>query len=95
MHLSRKPEDGVHAVDAFQRAAAGAGLALVAGHGRVVEVGAAGALQHIAAHGGHVAQLGRSPGIQGLHQQRLSLQHQLILGHGPFRASAPMRRLPF
>nr|GFD56963.1 hypothetical protein [Tanacetum cinerariifolium] len=26
------PENGVHPVDAFQRAAAGAGLALVAGH---------------------------------------------------------------
>ncbi len=42
-------KDGVEAVLAAERVAAGAGFALVAGAGRVVEIRAAGALQEVAA----------------------------------------------
>ncbi len=51
-------EYGVRPVDAVQRGAAGAGIALVAiGVGRVSKVGATRALQDVAAEQGHVADL--------------------------------------
>ena len=51
-------EDGVDAVEALDGGAAGAGFALVAGgEGGVHEVVAAGALEEVAAGGGHVAEL--------------------------------------
>ena len=50
-------QDRVHAVEAADRRAAAARLALVAGCGDVVEVGAPRALQEIAADRRHVAQL--------------------------------------
>ena len=59
-------QDGEGAVVAFDGGAAGAGLALIAGHGIVAEIHAAGALQKIAARGRHVAKLRGSPGEQGL-----------------------------
>ena len=59
-------QDGKRAVVAFDGGAAGAGLALIAGHGIVAEVHATSALQKIAARGRHVAKLRGSPGEQGL-----------------------------
>ncbi|OSY50702.1 hypothetical protein BG846_03678 [Streptomyces fradiae ATCC 10745 = DSM 40063] len=58
-------EDGVVAVDAVAGAAAAAGGALAAGLGEVLEVGAAGALEEVAAGGGRVAELGGGAGEQG------------------------------
>ncbi len=66
-------EDGVDAVAPVACAAAGPRLALVARGGGVIEVVAAGALQQITAGAGHVAQLGRCPGKNGLAQQRVAL----------------------
>jgi hypothetical protein len=57
-----RSEDGVDAVDAFNRRAARAGLAFVAGHRRVVKIKAAGALHEIAAGRRHIAQLRRCAG---------------------------------
>jgi len=53
----RCAEDGVNAVEAVQGVAASARGALVAARGLIVEVGAAGALQDVAAHRRHVADL--------------------------------------
>src|SRR3981189_1050803 len=55
-------EDSLRAVDARDRAAARARLALVAGHGDVPEIHAAGALKQVSACRRLVAQLGRCPG---------------------------------
>ena len=58
MHWSLAPEHGVQAVEAVQRRAARARIALVAlGVGDVAEIGAARALQHVAAEARHVADL--------------------------------------
>ena len=60
-------QDGVHAIVSFERAAAAARLALVAGGKiRIVKIRAARALQKIAADGGHIAQLRAGAGEQGL-----------------------------
>ena len=65
-------EDGVDAVEAFEGRAAAAGVALVAGgEGGVHEVVAAGALEEIAAGGGHVAELRGGSAEQGLREQRV------------------------
>ncbi len=61
--VPRMASDAVEAVDGRT---AGAGLALVAGEGGVAEVDAAGALQEVAAGGGHVAQLRGRAGEDGL-----------------------------
>ena len=58
-------EDGVVADVAADGRAAGAGGALVAGGGDVLEVDAAGALQQVARGGGEVAQLAGGGGKQG------------------------------
>ena len=58
-------EDRVHAVEALDGRAAAAGLALVAGRRGVIEVGAARALQQVAAGRRHVAQLLRGAGQDG------------------------------
>jgi hypothetical protein len=52
-----RAEDRVRPVDTADRRAAGTGVPLVAGSGRIVEVRAAGALQQVAADGRLVAQL--------------------------------------
>ncbi|GAA3114080.1 hypothetical protein GCM10020001_036580 [Nonomuraea salmonea] len=65
-------EDRRAAVEPVERVAAGAALALVAGGVSVVEVRAAGALEQVAADGGHVAQLRRGPGEQRLRQHRVA-----------------------
>ena len=59
-------QDGERTILAFYGRTAGAGGALVAGHGLVAEIHAAGALQQIAAGGGHVAQLRGGALEQGL-----------------------------
>ena len=71
------PEDRVVAGVAADGRAAAARLALVAGRRDVLEVVAAGALQRVAAAGGHVAQL-----PAGARQQRLR-QHGVALAHPP------------
>src|SRR5205823_10357393 len=55
------PQDGVAAVVAVEGRTARPRLALVARPGGVAEVGAAGALEQVAADGGHVPQLRRRP----------------------------------
>ncbi len=78
---------------ALDGGAAGAGDALVAGgEGGVHEVVAAGALQEVAAGGGHVAQLRGGSGEQRLREQRV-LRATMIgwLARSELRTSAPMR----
>ena len=71
------PEDGVVAIDAFEGAAAAAGIAFVTGReGRVHEVRAARALQEIAAVSGEVAKLRRRAGEDGAGEQRILLADQ-------------------
>ena len=55
-------------VVAFDGRTAGAGCAFVAGHGGIAEVHAAGALEEVAAGGGHVAELSRCAGEQRLRE---------------------------
>ena len=73
-------KDRVNAVDATNGRAAAAGLALVAGRRRVIEIGAARALQEIAAGGCHVAQLLRRSCKDGTSQQRIALLDQRVPG---------------
>ena len=73
-------EDGMHAVDAADGGAAGAGIALVAVRGRVVEVGAAGALQQVAADGRLVAQLAGGAGDERLGEDGVAGAHAEIGG---------------
>ena len=75
-----RAEDGVHAVDAADGGAARAGIALVAVGGRVVEVGAAGALQQVAADGRLVAQLAGSAGDERLGEDGVTGAHAEIGG---------------
>ncbi len=88
-------EDGVHPLDARDGGAPGARRALVAGgDAGVPEVAAPGALQQVAADGGHAAQLDR-----GAEQQRLPHEGQPVpydgvggeLRHGRQRADADRR----
>jgi hypothetical protein len=65
-------EDRVHAVDAADRRAAAARLALVASRARVVEIEAARSLQQVAAGRGHIAQLLRRSGEDGAGEQRIA-----------------------
>ncbi len=63
------------AVEAGERGTAGAGVALVARLGDVIEVIAARPLQQIAAGGGLVAQLGAGARQQGAAQYAVALAH--------------------
>ena len=83
-------KDRMTAVDAADRRAAAARLALVAGRRRVIEIGAARPLQQIAAGGGHVAQLLRGAGEDGAGEQRIALLDQRVVGE--VANSAPARR---
>jgi hypothetical protein len=76
---NRDAEDGVHAVEAVERVAAGARRALVAACGMVVEVEAARALQQVAAHCRHVANLRRGARQHGARQHRIALSHAAVL----------------
>ena len=73
-------EDGVNAVDAADRRAARAGLALVAGRHGVIEIGAARTLHQIAAGRSHVAQLLRGAGQYRACDQRVTLLDQRVIG---------------
>ena len=75
-----RAEDGVHAVEAADGRAARAGLAFVAGRRNVVEVGAARALQEVAADRRHVAQLLRGAGQQRARQHRIAPLHHWVIG---------------
>ncbi len=67
--LVARAEHGVHPVVTVEGAAARAGRALVAGRGRIAKVVAARALQQVATHGRHVAQLRARAREQRLGQQ--------------------------
>jgi hypothetical protein len=91
-------EDGVDAVDAADRAAAGAGVALVAGRRGVVEIVAAGPLQEVSAGRGGVPELRRGAGEDGAGEQRKALGDRWVIGKrgvGDERADAqrPIRHL--
>src|SRR5690606_31043907 len=73
-------QNRVDTVEALPRRAAGTRLALVARRAGVVEVVAARALQQVAARTGHVAQLWRGAGQDGLGQQRVTLFYQRVPG---------------
>ena len=85
------------AADAADRAAAAAGLALVAGQVGVVEIRTARALQEIARGGRLVAQLPRGAGQQRARQQRIVATHAFVRGeigvaHQRADAQAAVRR---
>ena len=84
----------MHPVDTADRRAAGAGIPLVAGRGRVVEVRAAGALQQVAADGRLVAQLARGAGDQRLGEDRVAARTRASAAASEFAAWAPIRSPP-
>ena len=73
-------QDGVHAVVAADRSAAGTRLAFVARRRQVVEIGAACALQEIAADGRHVAQLLRGACHDRARKHRIAPLDQRVVG---------------
>ena len=92
------PEDRVHPVEAVDRRAAAAWLALVARRRHVIEVVAARSLQQIAAGRCHVAQLLRGAGQDRARQDRIALLDQRVIGevgvrHEGTDAQAPCRSL--
>ncbi len=78
-------QHGVHPVDAAQRRAARPGHALVAGLGRVIEVGAPRALEQIPAGRGLVAKLRRRARQDRLRQQRIAAADAHVDGEGAVR----------
>src|SRR5580704_1237159 len=74
-------EDGVAPVHAVYRGTAGARVALVARRGRVPEVAAPDPLAQVAAHRGHVSQLGRRAQHKRLRDHREPLDHPGRAGH--------------
>src|SRR3569833_4434721 len=48
------PEDGMHAINAFQCAAAAARLPFITRHGEIEEIGAAGPLHKVTSDGSHI-----------------------------------------
>ena len=74
-------KDGVATIDAVDGGAARSGIALVASCIEAAEIGAAHALQEVAADRGHVAQLRRGALDQGFDDQRLRLPRGGIGGH--------------
>jgi hypothetical protein len=94
----RVAEDREVAVIALARRAARSRLPLVAGLGDVLEVGAAGALQQVAGHRGHVAQLARGAGQQRLGEHRVALADggmdgQVGVAHRAADAQAAVRQV--
>ena len=69
------------AVQPLQRTAPGSGRAFVAGFAGVVEIGAAGSLQQVAAHAGLVAQLRRTTGHNRLREHRIAGADLRVRGH--------------
>ena len=81
MHSFTCAEDGVDAVEAFDGGASAAGGALVArGKGGVHEVVAAGALEEVAAGGGHVAELRGGSAEKRLREERVVGADDLVVG---------------
>ena len=76
----RCAKDRVIAIKAVDGVAARAGRALVATRGVVIKIGAAGALQDVAADGGHVADLPARAREDCPRQQREALAHRAICG---------------
>jgi hypothetical protein len=74
-------ENRVYPVEPADRRASGPGIALVAACSRVIEVGAASALQQVSAGGRLVTQLARGAGHQRLRQHRIAGAHSGISGH--------------
>src|ERR1700683_2773949 len=68
------------AVVAGDGRAAGSGLTLVARHGRVAKIHAARSLKQVAGGGGHVAELSRSAGENGLRKNRIIALHSGMIG---------------
>jgi hypothetical protein len=96
--MASPPEHCVHPVEAAQRRTSRPGHALVAGLGRVIEVGAARALQQVAARRGLVAKLRRRAGENGLREQRITAAHAHVggsraVGDQRTNAQAALRRL--
>ena len=85
MQLSLTPSTAFMRLRPRERGAAGAGHTFVAGLGRVVEVGAARALEQIAAGGGLVAKLRRRAGQDRLRQQRIAAAHAHVGGERAVR----------
>src|SRR5688572_8346694 len=69
--LLARAENGVNSVEAVDRRAAGARLALITGRRRVVEVVAASPLHGVSTVGGHVAELCRCAGEDRAGQHRV------------------------
>ena len=91
-------EDRVHAIEAVDGGAAAARLAFVAGRRDVVEVGAARALQEVAAGRCHIAQLLRGAGHDRAGENRIALLDQRVIGeigvaHERADAQAAARRV--
>jgi hypothetical protein len=72
-------EDCVATIEAADGRAAAAGLAFVARHCRIVEIGATRPLQQVAAGRRHVAQLCRSAGKDRTGEQRVALLDQRMI----------------
>ena len=92
----RGAEDRVDAVEAVDRVAALARAALVAARTFVVvEIGAAGALEEVAADRRHVADLRRGAGQDRAGQHRVALAHGAVLGDRACSSrAAPISRPP-
>ena len=84
-----RAENGVAGIEAIDRGATGARSALVAGRIEHPEIGAADALEQVAADRGHVAQLRRGALDQAFSDQRVQALHVGMsgdIGHAGKRA---------
>ena len=80
MQASLVPRIACHPVEAADGGTAAAWLAFVAGRRRIIEIGAAGALQQVAAGRRHIAQLLRGAGQDGARQQRVARFELWVIG---------------
>ena len=78
--MFRRPQDRMVARHPANGRTARAGVALVAGHAAVIEIGTARALHQVAAGGRHVAQLPAGPCQQGARQDRIIAPHRRMSG---------------
>src|ERR1700761_6450324 len=80
--LIRPSQDGVHSIEAAESVTSLAWCALVAARTVVViEIGAASALHEVAAHRGHVPNLGRRSRNDCARQHRKALANRRVLGN--------------
>src|SRR5262249_47196135 len=76
-----RAEHGMHAVVSVHRGAAGARVALVAlGIGDITEIGAAGALEHVAREARHIADLRARGERKRLRDHRIAAANLLMIG---------------